>query len=131
MTETLVYIGRHTIKPGMLETAKTRTAELVEHLREHHPRVLHFGAYFELEPDALIIVQVHPDEDSLQLHMQVAGERIAAAYEFLDATTGITIYGNPSEAFVARLQQMSRQGSEAGVRFLPEFAGLTRSSAAV
>jgi hypothetical protein len=32
------------------------------------------------------VVQVHPYADSMAFHMQVAGEHLAQAYEFLDTT---------------------------------------------
>jgi hypothetical protein len=53
------------------------------------------------------VLQVHADEESMALHMQLAGERIAASYEFLDRTTGIHVFGDPSEAFTGRMLQMA------------------------
>ena len=40
------------------------------------------------------------------LHLKLARERIAKAYDFLDATTRIEIYGRPSDALVDQIRQM-------------------------
>jgi hypothetical protein len=53
----------------------------------------------------MTVIQVHPDEDSLALHLGLARERIARAYEFL-TTARIDIYGTPSEALVDQIRQM-------------------------
>lgn len=74
----------------------------------------------------MTVVQVHPDEDSLTLHMELAGEKIAAAYEFLEGTTGIEIFGNPSDALVDRIRQMAMG---APVSFRRADCGFTRLSA--
>lgn len=53
------------------------------------------------------ILQVHPDEQSMGLHMELAGDKIAAAYGFLEGTKSIHIFGDPSEAFTERMLQMA------------------------
>lgn len=73
----------------------------------------------------MTVLQVHPDEDSLRLHLQLAGKKIAAAYDFLERTTGITIYGAPSEAMV---EQVRQQAMGAPVKFTRAFAGFSRLS---
>ena len=53
-------------------------------------------------------------------HMQLAGDRLARAYEFLD-TVGVRIFGNPSEPF-----KEGAMGGHADVSFHRPYAGFSR-----
>jgi hypothetical protein len=57
------------------------------------------------------VVQVHSDADSMAFHMQVAGEHFAQAYEFLDTTRSVQIYGTPSDTLLEQMKQLSLPGS--------------------
>ena len=94
MAGSLIYVGTHAITPGKLEVAKEVSRELGAFLEANHPRMLHFGIYIDDDAHEMTVIQIHPDEDSLRLHMELARERIAKAYEFL-TTTRIDIYGTP------------------------------------
>jgi hypothetical protein len=59
----------------------------------------------------------------LVLHLKLAGERIAKAYEFLDATTRIDIYGRPSDALIDQIRQMAMG---APIRFNVATGGFSR-----
>ena len=41
----------------------------------------------------------------MAFHMQLAGERMAQASEFLDTIKSLHIYGEPSDAFVEQMKQ--------------------------
>jgi hypothetical protein len=107
MAGPIVYVGFHSIKQGQLEVARKASRDLVTFVETNHPRFLHFEIGFSEAGDEMRVVQVHPDEESLALHMQLAGEKIAASYSFLEGTTGIHIFGDPSEAFTSRIQEMA------------------------
>lgn len=126
MSEPLIYLAKHAIQPGKQDVAREQCRQLVEHLEAHHPTVIHFSCYVSDDGSELTVIQVHPDEDSLALHMQVAGERIARAYEFLERTTDIQIYGSPSDDLVSQIHQMS---GGAPVGFHTADCGLTREVA--
>jgi hypothetical protein len=73
------------------------------------------------------VVQVHPDADSMEFHMEVVAERAARAYaEALEATTSIQVYGEPSDAV---LEMLSRQAG-AGIPLVVKrshLGGFTRA----
>ena len=71
----LIYVGTHTIKDGKLEVAKQASRELAKFVEENHPRFLHFEISFSDNGAEMRVVQVHADEESMALHMQLAGER--------------------------------------------------------
>jgi len=123
MADPLIYIGTHGIKPGMLDTAKEASRQLVEFVEPNHPRMIHFEVDIDDDAREMTVIQIHPDEESLLFHVQLAADRIKAAYEFLDRTTKIEIFGDPSDKVTAMIDQM---GSGAPVRFNTAVAGFSR-----
>jgi hypothetical protein len=116
----IVFFGTHRIHEGKLDIAKEASADLARFVRENHPRVLHFEIYIDDETLEMTVIQIHPDEESLMLHMQLAGDRLARAYEFLD-TIGVRMFGNPSEPF-----KEGAMGGGADVIFHRPYAGFSR-----
>jgi hypothetical protein len=116
----IVFIGTHQLHEGKLDIAKEASADLAQFVRENHPRVLHFEIYIDDETREMTVIQIHPDEESLMLHMQLAGDRLARAYEFLD-TVGVGMFGNPSEQF-----KEGAMGGRADVSFHRPYAGFSR-----
>lgn len=126
MASPLIYVGVHAVQPGKFEVAKQASSELVTFLEANHPRMMAFEIYFDDDANEMKVIQVHPDEDSLRFHLQVAGEKIARAYEVLDVTTKIDIYGTPSDALVDQIRQMAMG---APVRFNTPHARFNRFAA--
>jgi hypothetical protein len=116
----IVFVGTHRIHEGKLDIAKEASADLAELVRDKHPRVLHFEIYIDDATREMTVIQIHPDEQSLMLHQQLAGDRLARAYEFLE-TIGVRIYGNASEAF-----KEAAMGGRAEVSFASPHAGFSR-----
>lgn len=79
----------------------------MEFVEANHQRIIQFAIAIDSANLEMTVLQVHPDEDSLMQHVTLAGERIRGAYEFLEGTTQIEIFGEPSEETVALLEQMS------------------------
>lgn len=82
-------------------------ADLAQHLESNHSSYLHFQITISDDGQQMDVLQVHSVEASMLLHMQLAGEKIAAAYEFLSGTTAIDIYGDPGEELAATIQGMA------------------------
>lgn len=123
MPEPLIFIGTHAIKPGMLDTAKSASRDLADFLEPNHPRINHFEVNVDDEANEMTVIQIHPDEDSVLFHIQIAGEKIRSAYEFLEGTTKIEFYGNPSQEVIDLVNQMSMG---APVRFNQAVARFSR-----
>lgn len=119
----IVFIGTHRIHDGKLDVAKEASAELVRFVGDNHPRVLHFEIYIDDETREMTVIQIHPDEESLMLHMQLAGDRVARAYGFLD-TVVVRIFGTPSDSF-----KEAAMGGGANLSFESAFAGFSRLAA--
>ena len=127
MVEPLIFISTITLKEGKLEDFKHYSEELAKFVEENEPRIIHFEQYINEDGTEVTGVQIHPDEDSMMFHMQVAAERMAQASEFIDAITSLHIYGTPSDAFVEQLKQTG--GPEVPVIVKAKFAGFNRLAA--
>ena len=65
-----------------------------------------FNGYANEEGTEVAVVQVHPDTESMQHHMQVVRQHITDAYaSLLDETTSIQVFGHLSEAAREMMQQ--------------------------
>jgi hypothetical protein len=73
--------------------------------------VIAFNEYANEDGSEVAVVQVHPDADSMEFHIEVIRERAASAYgETLEATTGIQVFGPPSAAVLSMLRQQAGAG---------------------
>ena len=111
MARPIIYVGRHGIQPGKAEQAHSASADLAEHLESNHPSYLHFQITISDDGQQMDVLQVHSDEASMVLHMQLAREKIAAAYDFLTGTTAIDIFGDPGEEVTATIKGMAGDAS--------------------
>lgn len=84
---------------------------MIDVVDKEEPRVHFFGFYLDDEGTEATTVQIHPDPESMLLHMQLAGDHIRAATEFLDFTKmAISIYGTPNEAVLEMMRELSGTG---------------------
>jgi hypothetical protein len=128
MAGPLIYLGTHAIQEGKTAIAKDASRELGQFLEANHPRMIHFGIYIDDAAREMTVIQIHPDEESLLLHLKLAGEKIAQAYEFLEGTTKIEIYGTPGDALRQQVEQMAMG---APLRFNASSAGFSRLTQAL
>jgi hypothetical protein len=106
-----IFIATNRLKPGKLGDERVRVPGLVEFVEANEPRLLAFNEYADEEGTEVAVVQVHPDADSMVFHMEVVAERAAAAYaETVEATTGIEVFGAPSDAVLEMLRRQAGAG---------------------
>ena len=71
------------------------------------------------------VVQVHPDADSMLVHMQLAREHITEASEQQLITKEIQVFGSPNDAVSSLIEHLTQSGVP--VNFKPNHvAGFTR-----
>lgn len=111
MSGPFIFIATNRLKPGKLGDERVRVPGLVEFVEANEPRLLAFNEYVDEEGTEVAVVQVHPDADSMAFHMEVVAERAAAAYaETVEATTGIEVFGAPSDAVLEMLRRQAGAG---------------------
>jgi quinol monooxygenase YgiN len=127
MTAPFIVVFTYTIKPGTLDEARKRLAELVDFVETNEPRMIGFHCYLDEEGTKLTIVQVHPDSASMEFHMQINAKHFATAFDYLDQQVSEQYYGPMSEALVAELSKWDEPGREM-TRMPVHEGGFTRSS---
>jgi len=111
MSGPFIFIATNRLKPGKFDEEKARVPGLAEFIEANEPRLLAFNEYANEAGTEVAVVQVHTDADSMAFHMEVVAERAAAAYaETVDATTGIQVFGTPSDAVVEMLRRQAGAG---------------------
>jgi hypothetical protein len=114
MAGPFIFIATNKLKTGKLEAERQRVPGLVDFIQASEPRLIAFNEYANDEETEVSVVQVHPDADSFEFHMGVVRERASRAYEeTLDATTGIQVFGTPTETIF----EMLRRAAGTGVQY--------------
>lgn len=129
MSQPFVFIGTHKIKEGKLDEYRKLLPELTEFVEANEPRLIAFHAYVDEETNLITGVQVHPDAASMQFHMKVVGEHIRSAYDYIEATESVEVYGEVPDALREGIRQATPPGTP--LRIVPTHeTGFTRTNAA-
>jgi len=117
MSGPFIFIATNRLKPGKLDDERARVPGFVDFVEANEPRLIAFNEYANEEGAEVAVVQIHADADSMSFHMEVVAERAAAAYaETVDATTGIQVFGTPSDAVVEMLRRQAGAGVPMSVK---------------
>jgi quinol monooxygenase YgiN len=128
MTAPFIFVGTHRIKEGQLDAYIEYFREFVEFVKENEPRLIVFEGFVNDEGSRMTIVQVHPDAESMEFHMQTIGKHIGEAYDrFLDRSERIDVYGVPRGGVVEMIKQLASTDVPLNVSARP-VAGFTRST---
>ena len=128
MAEPIVYVDCSEIRAGAIEEVKELASELVDFIKEREPRLLFYGFFFSEDDSQMSVVAVHPDSESMELHLEVGGPGFRK-FRDLIAMNGIDVYGRPSDGVLDQLRQKAQMlGAREGVavhRLESGFARLT------
>ena len=128
MAGPFIFIATNRLKPGKVEAERHRVPGLVDFIAAHEPRLIAFNEYVNDEGTEVAVVQVHPDAASFEFHMGAVRERASRAYEeTLDATTGIQVFGAPTQGILEMLRPQAGDGVQYTVK-QHHLGGFTRSS---
>ena len=117
MSGPFIFIATNRLKPGKLDEEKARVPGLVEFIEANEPRLIAFNEYANEDGTEVAVVQIHPDAASMAVHMEIIAGRAASAYaETVDATTGIQVFGTPSDAVVEMLRRQAGAGVPLSVK---------------
>ena len=111
MNGPFIFIATNRLKPGKLDDERRRVPGLVDFVQAKEPRLLAFNEYVDDEGSEVAVVQVHTDAESMAIHLEAVAERAARAYaETLEATTGIQVFGTPSNPVIEMLRRQAGSG---------------------
>lgn len=127
MSEPIFYIDRSTVREGALEEVKRRIPELVEFIREREPQLVAYDFYLDVQGQHMTVVSVHPDSDSLRLHMEVGRSAFQKFADLIDLYS-IEVYGRPSDEALSLLEDKAAMLGEGGrVEVHERHAGFLRA----
>jgi hypothetical protein len=123
-----IFIATNKLKPGKLEDERERVRALSDFIAANEPRLIAFNEYADESGAEVGVVQVHPDAQSMQFHMDLIRERATSAYgETLEATTAVQVFGRPDGAILEMLRQQAGAGVELTIK-PHRLAGFTRAT---
>jgi hypothetical protein len=129
MSSPFIFIATNRLKAGQLDRERKRVPGLVEFIATNEPRLIAFNEYVNDAGDEVSVVQIHPDAESMESHMEIVRERAQQAYaETLDVTVRIQVFGTPTPAILETLRQQAGNGVEISVNG-EHLGGFTRSAA--
>lgn len=121
MADAFIFINSFALREGKLEDLRRFLGEFFAAVEASEPRLLAIHAYLNEDASEVTFVQVHPDAASLEHHQRVVHEHTQRSRQFLGATTGIQVYGTPSELVLKRRGQHAASGISVSVN--PEHLG--------
>jgi hypothetical protein len=95
------------IKPGKADAYRPVAAEFCRLAEEREPRLLGFHIYVSEDRSSEVVVQIHPDAESMQHHREVMGEKVRETLAFTDFES-LEIYGEPGEALKEWIPRVSQ-----------------------
>ena len=110
MSQPFVFVSKHRVKDGAIADLEERSTAFARFVADREPWTIGFRLFLSADGSELTHVQVQPDAERMDLHMQLARDHIGAALELAE-TTSIEVYGQPGPV----LGQVLRMNEEAGV----------------
>ncbi len=122
MSVPIIFITTFQIEKGALEKFKEAARKSTDFLEANGPQLLAEVCIDENEMRAHGI-QVHRDSESILTHWQTADPYMRDVMQYI-TTTRVDIYGQPNEAVLEGMRQLSSQGAVISVT--PHFVGFSR-----
>jgi hypothetical protein len=122
-----IFIATNRLRDGRFDAERQRVPELSRFIEANEPRLLAFNEHASEDHSEVAVVQVHPDAASMEFHMGVVGDRAREAYaQTLAATTGIQVFGTPTDNIRRMLRQQAGSGLALSI-YPHHLGGFTRA----
>jgi len=119
MSDPIVFISHHRIKPGKLEELSLLTREIWSTMEAEKPRTLMNLAYVNEQGTEVTFLHAFADPEAMALHWEGADERAQVAYQYVEPIE-FEIYGSAGDQIV---EGMRGEAAAAGatLTLVPEF----------
>lgn len=111
------------IHPGKADAYQPVVVDFCKLVEEREPRLLGFHIYVSEDRTSEVVVQIHPDAESMQHHLEVMGEKVRETFAFTDFES-LEVYGEPNEELTEWLARVG-QGVKFSLHPVP-WGGFTR-----
>lgn len=128
MAAPIIFVDTWTIRDGRLEELKDAARAFVDFVSENEPRLIAYSVYVDENDSRSTVVQIHPDSESIELHMKVAGPHFGRFMELYESGGTIEIHGRPADHVLEHMQQIAQQFGVTIIVREP-FAGFVRHDA--
>jgi hypothetical protein len=119
MSEPIVFVSHHRIKPGKAEALKALMAEMWSVMETEKPRTLMNLAFLNQEGTEVTYMHAFADIEAMRLHWEGADERARQAYEYVEPI-GFEIYGSAGEQILEGMRAEAAEG-DATLTLWPRF----------
>ena len=125
MSEPIILIDTSEIREGKLEDVRAAFEELAAFVEANEPRPISYQVYLTEDATRVTVLQIHPDSDSVEFHMEAAADLFPPFGELLRLTR-MEIFGRPSPQLLERLRAKARMLGNAPVDVYDFHAGFAR-----
>jgi hypothetical protein len=111
------------IHDGKATAYRPLVEELCRLAEEREPRLLAFHIFVTEDERSEVVIQIHPDAESMQHHLEVLGQKVRETADYTDFES-LEIYGQPNDALLEWLSHVTE-----GIRFTlhpTQWGGFTR-----
>jgi hypothetical protein len=126
MSAPFIFVTTHKLNEAHLGQFEALTAEYMQNVEANEPQVLAQHAYLSADRSEVSFVHVHPDAESADRHMQVAGEQIGRGLALTEANLRIEVYGTPGPVLAQAIEANAAQGTTVSIK-TGCLAGFSRS----
>ena len=96
-----------TIHPGKAEAYAPLAREICRLVQEKEPRALGFHIYATEDQSSEVVLQIHPDAESMQYHLEVLREKVRETFAYGDFKS-LEIYGELNPALQDWFKRVSK-----------------------
>ena len=128
MSRSLIVVDTSEIREGRLEELRAAVAEMAAFVEANEPDPVSYQVFFSEDGRRMTVIQIHPDADSMERHMEVTGPVFARFADLLELRT-VDVYGVPSAKVIEQLQRKAEMLGAASVEVHDLQAGFARIGA--
>lgn len=112
MPPPIVYVDTSLIREGKQQELEVAMGDLTAFVEANMARVISYGFFLDESRMQMTVVAVHPDSESLQIHIDTGAAEFRKFADLIDLSR-IEVYGAVSDGVLERLHRKARMlGSE-------------------
>ena len=104
MTAPFIIKATSAIHPGKAEAYRPVVAEFCRLTEEAEPRLHGFHIFTSEDEGTEVVLQIHPDPESFQYHLEVMGAKVRETFAYADWMS-LEVFGQPGDQLMQTLTQ--------------------------
>ena len=126
MSQPFIFVSTFKVREGKADEFATYAQEVVDFVESNEPRLIAFNLYLSDDGSEGAIVHVHPDGESMELHMGVIRDHMQRSGEFIESDITVQLFGPLADS---TLELISRFSDVPVTAMRRGIGGFTRSAA--